>query len=57
VGFRLARALHELERQSSPPPPQQLAETTAKNTLATAPSDRLQAGVARYFRQAGLLSP
>lgn len=55
VGFRLARALHELERQASAPP--QLAETTAKNTLATAPSDRLQAGVARYFRQAGLLAP
>ena len=55
VGFRLARALHELERHGSPPA--QLAETTARNTLATAPIDRLQAGVARYFRQSGLLSP
>jgi TRAP transporter TAXI family solute receptor len=55
VAFRLAKALHELERQGSPPP--QLAETTAGNTVATAPGDRLHPGVARYFREAGLLRP
>ena len=55
VAFRLAKALHELERQGSPP--RQLAETTARNTLATAPADRLHPGVARYFREAGLRSP
>ncbi len=52
VAFRLAKALHELERLGSPP--QQLVETTAGNTLANAPSDRLHPGVARYFREAGL---
>jgi len=30
------------------------ADTTAENTLATAPRERLHPGVARYFREAGL---
>ena len=52
VAWRLAKALHGLEKAGSPPP--QLAETTAGNTLAAAPSGRLHPGVARYFREAGL---
>jgi TRAP-type uncharacterized transport system substrate-binding protein len=52
VAYRLARALHAVETAGSPPP--QLVDTTARNTLATAPAGRLQAGVARYFREAGL---
>ena len=55
VAYRLAKALHELERQGSPPP--QLVETTARNTVTTAPSDRLHPGVARYFRETGLGRP
>jgi uncharacterized protein len=52
AAYRLAKALHELERSANPPP--QLADTTTKNTLAAAPPGRLHAGVARYFREAGL---
>jgi len=52
AAYRLAKALHELERSANPPP--QLADTTKKNTLAAAPPGRLHAGVARYFREAGL---
>lgn len=55
VAYRLAKALNELERLGAPP--QQLVETTARNTLANAPRDRLHPGVARYFREAGLLAP
>jgi TRAP transporter TAXI family solute receptor len=54
VAFRLARALHALETRG---PPAQLAETTSRNTLATAPAGRLHPGVARYFRQIGLMQP
>lgn len=52
VAWRLAKALHELEKAGSPPP--QLAETTAQNTVAAAPRERLHPGVERYFREAGL---
>ncbi len=55
VAFRLAKDLHALEQQGSPPP--QLVDTTARNTLAAAPADRLHPGVARYFRESGLLRP
>jgi TRAP transporter TAXI family solute receptor len=48
---RLAKALHQAEAKASP----QMAETTAKNTLAaiTDPS-LLHPGVLAYYRQAGL---
>jgi len=48
---RLAKALHQAEAKPSP----QLAETTARNTLAaiTDPSV-LHAGLLAYYRQAGL---
>lgn len=52
VACRLAKALHDLEKAGSPP--LQLIDTTAKNTLAAAPRERLHPGVARYFREAGL---
>jgi uncharacterized protein len=52
AAYRLAKALHDLERAGSPPP--QLVDSTTKNTLAAAPPGRLHAGVARYFREAGL---
>ena len=52
AAYRLAKALHGLERAGNPPP--QLADTTTKNTLAAAPPGRLHPGVARYFREAGL---
>src|SRR5262245_39333998 len=52
VAYRIAKALHELERRGGAP--QQLVDTTAKNTLATAPEDRLHSGVARYFKESGL---
>jgi uncharacterized protein len=54
IAFRLAKALHELERQKPPP---QLRDTTARNTIDAAPAGRLHVGVARYFREAGLMSP
>jgi TRAP transporter TAXI family solute receptor len=52
VTYRLAKALHDLERVGNPPT--QLVDTTARNTVAVAPPGRLHAGVARYFREAGL---
>jgi uncharacterized protein len=55
VAYRLVKALHELERQGGAP--QQLVDTTAKNTVAAAPADRLHPGVARYFKETGLLPP
>lgn len=55
VAYRLAKALHEVERLASPPP--QLAETTSRNTVAVAPADRLHPGVARYFRETGIIRP
>jgi uncharacterized protein len=55
VAYRLVKALHELERQGGAPP--QLVDTTAKNTVASAPAERLHPGVARYFKETGLLRP
>jgi uncharacterized protein len=52
VAYRLAKALHEVNKTGSPPT--QLVDTTAQNTLAAAPRERLHPGVARYFREAGL---
>ena len=51
----LGRGGENTERDgASAGPPQQLADTTAENTLATAPRERLHPGVARYFHEAGL---
>lgn len=50
VVTRLAKALHRAEAK----PPPQLAETTAKNTLAAATPSLLHPGVLAYYRQAGL---
>lgn len=53
-GYWLAAALHRVEGVSMQP--NQLAETTAKNTLAALPRpDALQGGVELHFREAGLL--
>ena len=52
VAYRIAKALYAQEKAGTPPA--QLADTTAANTLATAPVERLHPGVARYFREAGL---
>ncbi len=51
VAFRLAKALHRAEASPSP----QLAETTARNTLAAVTDPALlHAGVARFYREASL---
>ena len=51
IARRLAKALHAAEAAPSP----QLAETTAKNTLAAvADPNLLHPGVLAYYRQAGL---
>jgi uncharacterized protein len=50
VVTRLAQALHRAEAK----PSAQLAETTAKNTLAAATPSMLHPGVLAYYRQAGL---
>ena len=50
IVYRLAKALHTAEAR----PSRQLADTTAKNTLAATPSGRLHPGVARHFKEAGL---
>jgi len=50
VVARLAKALHKGETARQP----QLAETTAKNTLAAATPSMLHAGVLAYYRQVGL---
>jgi TRAP transporter TAXI family solute receptor len=52
VAYRIAKALYAQEKAGMPPA--QLADTTAANTLATAPRERLHPGVARYFREAAL---
>lgn len=53
VAFRLAKALHAAE--AAPPP--QLADSTAKNTLAALTDPNLlHPGVQAYYRQAGLAS-
>jgi uncharacterized protein len=54
VAFRLAKALDETQKLGAP---SQLVDTTARNTVATAPADRLHPGVARYFRETGLHRP
>jgi TRAP transporter TAXI family solute receptor len=54
IGRRLAAALHKAERTGILP--KQLAQTTVKNTLAAIPRPEvLHAGVAKYYREAGLL--
>ncbi|MGQ0584114.1 MAG: TAXI family TRAP transporter solute-binding subunit [Reyranella sp.] len=54
VGYRLAAALHKVERAGAPS--EQLSETTAKNTLDALPMPGvLQPGVARYDKEIGLL--
>jgi TRAP transporter TAXI family solute receptor len=50
VVMRLAKALHRAEAT----PSTQLADTTAKNTLAAAPPSMLHPGVLAYYKQAGL---
>ena len=50
VVMRLAKAFHAAEAT----PSAQLAETTAKNTLAVATPSMLHPGVLAYYRQAGL---
>lgn len=56
VGYWLAAALHRVESATMQPFSNQLAETTAKNTLAALPRpDALHGGVELYFREAGLL--
>jgi TRAP transporter TAXI family solute receptor len=54
VAYRLAKALDEAQKLGAPA---QLVDTTAKNTVATAPADRLHPGVARYFRETGFMRP
>ena len=52
---RLAKALHKAEAEIARLLPQ-AAETTARNTISALPRpDLLHAGVASYFREAGLL--
>ena len=53
VAYRLAKALDDVQKLGSAP--QQISETTARNTTATAPADRLHPGVARYLREIGLI--
>ncbi len=53
VGYRMAAALHKLERIGGLS--RQLAQTTARNTLAAIDSvDDLQSGVLRYYRSVKL---
>jgi hypothetical protein len=54
VGQRLAADFYKAERTGLLT--KQLAETTAKNTLAAIPSPKvLQPGVAKYYREVGVL--
>jgi TRAP transporter TAXI family solute receptor len=52
IAFRLAKALHDVEKAGNPP--RQLVETTLANTIAVTPPGRVHRGVARYLREAGL---
>jgi TRAP transporter TAXI family solute receptor len=52
LAWRLAKALHDVEKSGQPPA--QLTETTGANTLSVAPAGRVQPGVMRYWREAGL---
>ncbi len=55
VAYRLAKALHAAESDIARRLPQ-AAETTARNTIAALPRpELLHPGVARYFREAGLM--
>lgn len=55
IAYRLAKALHAAEPELAKRLPQ-AAETTARNTVAALPRvDLLHPGVARYFREKGLL--
>ena len=54
IGFRMAAALHKAERTGQLT--KHLAQATVRNTLAAIPSPNvLQPGVAKYYREAGLL--
>jgi TRAP transporter TAXI family solute receptor len=53
VAYRLARTLHDSERALAAQLPQ-ARETTAANTLAAVPADRIHPGVLKYFREIGL---
>ena len=52
IAYRLAKALHAVEKAGNPPP--QLADTTGHNTNTVAPAGRLHPGVVRYWREAGI---
>ena len=55
VAYRLAKALHAAEADIAKRLPQ-ASETTARNTVAALPrAELLHSGVARYFREAGLM--
>ncbi len=55
VAYRLAKALHAAEADIAKRLPQ-ASETTARNTVAALPrKELLHPGVARYFREAGLM--
>ena len=55
VAYRLAKALHAAESDIAKRLPQ-ASETTARNTVAALPrAELLHSGVARYFREAGLM--
>lgn len=55
IGYRLAVAMHRIERGSLSA--RQLGQSTARNTLSALPSlNALHPGVARYYREQGLIS-
>ena len=54
TAYRLARAVHEAEQDLGRRLPQ-AQETTAANTIAAVPPERLHPAVARYFRDIKLL--
>jgi uncharacterized protein len=55
IAYRLAKALHAAESDLAKRLPQ-AAETTARNTIGAVPNvELLHKGVARYFRDAGLM--
>jgi TRAP-type uncharacterized transport system substrate-binding protein len=54
IGYRLAAALHMIERTASTS--KALAQTTASNTIVNLPGpEMLQDGVRRYYKEARLL--
>jgi len=55
VAYRIAKALYAVQQAGTPPP--QLVDTTAANTVAVVPGrQRLHPGVARFYREIGLLT-